>query len=252
MSITDRTRKILWGRSGNLCAYCRKVLVEDATNLNDESVVGDECHMIGEKPGAARGHVGVGRNDLDEYDNLILLCKVHHKLVDDQPETYPVERLNEMKSAHEMWVRTKLASKPGGKRPCFTLLCRLRTGKELSNVIGGVYACLLDHDELETEAETKLVGDFLQNIEDWSNIWSDLESGQHVEARFSLSKQIKEIEEAGFLVFGLCGQRKMRSGDKDFDWPVAVVTVVRPTNKGITELGELASLILDGGELSRE
>ena len=54
MSITDRTRKVLWGRSGNLCAYCRRVLVEDGTAFSDESVVGDECHMIGEKPGAAR------------------------------------------------------------------------------------------------------------------------------------------------------------------------------------------------------
>jgi len=40
MSITDRTRKILWGRSGNLCAYCRRVLVEDRDELSDESVVG--------------------------------------------------------------------------------------------------------------------------------------------------------------------------------------------------------------------
>ena len=39
------------------------------------------------------GHIGVGRDDLDEYDNLVLLCKVHDKLVDDQPETYPVDRL---------------------------------------------------------------------------------------------------------------------------------------------------------------
>jgi len=46
MSIKDRTRKILWGRSGNRCAYCRRVLVEDGTDLSDESVVGDECHMI--------------------------------------------------------------------------------------------------------------------------------------------------------------------------------------------------------------
>jgi hypothetical protein len=117
MSITDRTRKILWGRSGNLCAYCRRVLVEDGDELSDESVVGDECHMIGEKPGAARGHIGIGRDDLDEYDNLVLRCKVHHKLVDDQPETYSVDRLREMKAAHELWVREKLARKPAGKQP---------------------------------------------------------------------------------------------------------------------------------------
>jgi hypothetical protein len=245
MSITDRTRKILWGRSGNLCAYCRRVLVEDGDEISDESVVGDECHMIGEKPGAARGHLVGGRNDLDEYGNLVLLCKVHHKLVDDQPETYTVERLRVMKGAHELWVKETLAKKHGGRQPHFALLFRIQTGKELSNLFGTADAFLFDHDEPETEEEAKLIGGFLQNIQDWGDIWSDLESSQHVETRFSLTKDIKEIETAGFLVFGTRDQRKMRSSDKIFDWHVAVITVVRPTNKGITELGDLASLIVN-------
>jgi hypothetical protein len=52
MGISDRTRKILWGRSGNRCALCRRELVEEGTAVDAESVVGDECHIIGEKPGA--------------------------------------------------------------------------------------------------------------------------------------------------------------------------------------------------------
>jgi 5-methylcytosine-specific restriction endonuclease McrA len=245
MSITDRTRKILWGRSGNLCAYCRRVLVEDGDELSDESVVGDECHMIGEKPGAARGHIGIGRDDLDEYDNLVLLCKVHHKLVDDQPQTYPVDRLREMKAAHESWVKEKLARKPGGKQPHFALLLRIKTGKELSNIIGAADGFLFDHDEPETEEEAKLIGGFLQNLQDWGDLWSDLESSQRVETSFSLTTDIKEIETAGFLVFGTREKRRMRSGDKVFDWLHAIITVVRPTNKGITELGDMAALIVN-------
>jgi 5-methylcytosine-specific restriction endonuclease McrA len=245
VSITDRTRKILWGRSGNLCAYCRRVLVEDGDELSDESVVGDECHMIGEKPGAARGHLGVGRNDLSEYANLVLLCKVHHKLVDDQQETYPVESLRVMKDKHELWVKETLARKQGGKQPHFALLFRIHTGKELSDVFGAADAFLLDHDEPETEEEAKLIGGFLQDIRDWGEIWSDLESSQHVETRFSLTKDIKEIESAGFLVFGVCERRRMRFGDKLFDRPLAVIKVARPTNQGITELGALACLIIN-------
>jgi len=90
-------------------------------------------------------------------------------------------------------------------------------------------AFLFDHDEPETEEEAKLIGSFLQNIQDWGDIWSDLESSQRVEASFSLTKDIKEIETAGFLVFGIREQRKMRSVEKVFDWPVAVIAVVRPT-----------------------
>jgi hypothetical protein len=243
MSISDRTRKILWGRSGNRCAYCKRVLVEEGTELSDESVVGDEAHIIGEKPTAARGHLGVGRDELDEYDNLILLCKVHHKLVDDQPETYPVERLREMKGRHERWVDEQLTRRPAGKKPHFALLPRVTTGKELRILLAGSMAFLLDYDEPENEAETRLIGSFLQNVQDWGDIWSDTESSQHVDARFSMTKEIKELEAAGFLVFGTTEQRKMRSAEHLFDWPVAIVFVVRSNNKGITELGHLGSMI---------
>ncbi len=244
MAITDRTRKILWGRSGNLCAYCRRTLVEDGTDLSDESVVGDECHVIGEKPGAARGHLGLGRDDLDEYGNLVLLCKVHHKLVDDQPETYPVETLHAMKAAHEQWVKELLGNQPGGRKSHFALLSRIQTGTALSNIFGPADAYLFDHDDPATEEETRLIGDFLQNIQDFCEIWSGLESSQQVEARFSLTKEIKQIETAGFLVFGTCDRRKMRVGREVRDYPVAVIKVARPTNKGITESGCLAVLIV--------
>lgn len=246
MAISDRTRKILWGRSGNLCAYCRRTLVEEGTPHDAESVVGDECHIIGEKPTAARGSPGVGRDDLDEYDNLLLLCKVHHKLVDDQADTYPVEKLRELKTAHEGWVRERLARKPGAP-PRFTLLLRLRTGKALADVIGGSHAFHFDHDELESETETKLVAAFLGNLQDWGDIWGDLDSGQHVEARFTLSGSIREIEAAGLLVFGARETRKMRlkTNNEVFDWDIATVAVVRATDPGITQLGDLASVAED-------
>ena len=243
MAISDRTRKILWARSGNLCAYCRRTLVEDSAPHSAESVVGDECHIIGEKPSAARGAFGVGRGDLDEYDNLVLFCKVHHKLVDDQPETYPVEKLCELKAAHERWVKERLERKTNSA-PRFTLLLRIRTGKELSNIIGGSHAFSFDHDELETAEEAKLVGDFLGILQDWGGVWSDLDSGQHVQARFTLSGMIKEIEAAGMLVFGTRETQKMRmkTNNEVFNWDVATVAVVRATNPDITELGDLASV----------
>jgi hypothetical protein len=165
--------------------------------------------------------------------------------VDDQPETYPVDRLREIMATHELWVKEKLTRQPGGKQPHFALLLRIQTGKELSNIIGAADGFLFDHDEPETEEEAKLIGGFLQSLQDWGDLWSDLESSQRVEASFSLTKDIKEIETAGFLVFGASEKQKMRSGDKVFDWLVAVITVVRPTNKGITELGDMAALIVN-------
>lgn len=48
------------------------------------------------------------RNKRDKYANLLLLCKIHHKVIDDQPGQYTVECLDELKREHEKWVRDSL------------------------------------------------------------------------------------------------------------------------------------------------
>jgi hypothetical protein len=48
MSISLKTHKMLWGRAANRCAFpeCRRELVMDASETDDESLVGEECHII--------------------------------------------------------------------------------------------------------------------------------------------------------------------------------------------------------------
>jgi hypothetical protein len=85
--------------TGNRCAFsgCTTRLVDRATG----SVVGEVCHIKGEKPTAPR--YDAAQTDLERhgFDNLIVLCNVHHKVVDDNKQDYPVERLRKMKSDHE-------------------------------------------------------------------------------------------------------------------------------------------------------
>lgn len=99
MAITDRNRKLLWARAHNACAICKCSLIQDATDSDSASIVGDEAHIISASATGPRG--GHPCNDHDGYDNLILLCKIHHKIVDDQPLTYTIDRLLEIKRAHE-------------------------------------------------------------------------------------------------------------------------------------------------------
>lgn len=109
MPISDRVRKILWGRSGNRCAICRHELVVDATTNDDDSVIGDECHIVSSKPKGPRHDATI--IDFDDLDNLILLCRIHHKVIDDQVATYSVLRLQQIKEGHEAWVLSSLESK---------------------------------------------------------------------------------------------------------------------------------------------
>lgn len=115
MSISDKTRKILWGRSGNRCAICKNELVIDSTEQDDESVIADECHIISSKPNGPRHDPSYPADKLDSYDNMILLCRTHHKMVDDQSATYTTNCLRQVKSDHEVWVSQKLRDYVSGK-----------------------------------------------------------------------------------------------------------------------------------------
>lgn len=113
MTIEDRDRKILWARAHNSCAICKTTLILDGNQGDRESVVGDEAHIVARSKGGPRAGL-ISSGDLDKYDNLILLCKVHHKQVDDQPNTYSVEHLRRLKTDHERWADDKFGEPETG------------------------------------------------------------------------------------------------------------------------------------------
>jgi hypothetical protein len=110
LAITIQTAKMLWGRSAGRCsmAQCRRTLVIDRTETDDETLVGEMCHMVAEASDGPRGNSPLSREQRDKYDNLILLCRNHHAEIDGQPETFPVDRLKDIKAEHERWVRQTL------------------------------------------------------------------------------------------------------------------------------------------------
>lgn len=110
MGITLKTHKMLWGRAANRCAFpeCRLELVTDASETDDEALIGEECHIIARDIKGPRGEHTLPIEARDGYSNLILLCSNHHTLIDKQPDTYKIDYLHELKATHEKWVRTSL------------------------------------------------------------------------------------------------------------------------------------------------
>ena len=111
MSIQVHDRKILWGLSGNRCAFpgCNQELLEDKTD--GKIVVGEECHIIARENKGPRGNITISEDEKDKYENLILLCPTHHTVIDGDPEKYTPEKLKEMRSNHEDRIRRALADK---------------------------------------------------------------------------------------------------------------------------------------------
>ena len=112
MSISIKTRKILWGKSGNRCAMpnCRKELVVNVSEIDNHSIVGEECHIIAQSPDGPRGDKNYDMSKVDDYDNLVLMCGNHHKIIDDKSnlDIYTVKELQKIKKEHEIWVLSKL------------------------------------------------------------------------------------------------------------------------------------------------
>ena len=111
MGITVTTRKALWGKSGNKCSFpdCKQDLVMNESETDGLSVIGEEAHIVARKEKGPRGKSELPKEQRDEYNNLILLCSIHHKRIDDQENIYTIDLLHQYKKEHENWVSSNLS-----------------------------------------------------------------------------------------------------------------------------------------------
>lgn len=96
---TQATIKRLFAQSGEFCTYptCGRHVIDRTTG----AVMVEVCHINARSPGGPRYDPAQTDKERNAYDNLILLCRDHHKEVDAQPEKHSTEKLREMKLTHE-------------------------------------------------------------------------------------------------------------------------------------------------------
>lgn len=89
--------KELYAKSGNRCSFpgCDCELFVEGNNVSEI------CHIQGLEKGSARFNPKLSENVANSLDNLILLCAIHHKIIDQSPSKYTVEELKRMKKKHE-------------------------------------------------------------------------------------------------------------------------------------------------------
>jgi hypothetical protein len=216
----------------------------DATAQDDESVVADECHIISARIKGPRHDPTYSAEKIDSYENLILLCRTHHKMVDDQASTFTTEILRQIKLNHEVWVKQKLSEDADKKKPIRlkrvkqnmpSFLFRLTTGKEVLDLVMDAMAYAFDHDDLKSQEEVDLVGGFLQAAQDWGDLRDCLETSDRVQIAFELTASLQELEKSGFFVFGGKEVQLLEGGalPEPSNWPVAIIRVLRKDNNSI-------------------
>lgn len=105
-----QTLKLLWGRAAGRCAMadCRIELFVAEPGYDPVCIIGEMGHVVASSDGGPRGNTTIRLAARDKYENLILLCRNCHRKIDVLHASYPPERLHQIKSDHEAWVRTAL------------------------------------------------------------------------------------------------------------------------------------------------
>lgn len=95
---TERDIKRLFALSGNRCAYpqCQTAIVQPSG-----TVTGKICHINARNPKGPRYERNQTDAERHGFNNLILLCSVHHDIVDNEPNRFTAELLREIKEIHE-------------------------------------------------------------------------------------------------------------------------------------------------------
>lgn len=92
---SERTIRRLFALSGNVCAFpdCPSPIIEA-----DGTITGEICHVRAQSKGGPRFQASQSVKERHAFENLILLCRRHHKIIDTESDIYSVEVLEEMKA----------------------------------------------------------------------------------------------------------------------------------------------------------
>lgn len=243
MAITDKTRKILWGKSGNKCAICKQELVREDNFQSNYSIIGEECHIISGKKNGPRYDPSFPVEKLDSYENLILLCASDHKMIDDFSEIYTVEKLRQIKEQHEKWVSKNIYGEDMVpkikliKQKIPDYLIQINSGKELLNIIEGAHTSSYDYDNIEKEEELRIISSFLDDVYDWGDLAYELGPGAYLKIEYDFTKYIETLSKYGLSVFGGRIVEIFEKEDgKIFDWITAIIKVLHANNSSIIKI----------------
>jgi len=104
----------LWVLSGGRCEFpsCNELVWRDDLTLKEDNFA-HMAHIVAASPSGPRGDEELSPELQTDYDNLMLVCLKHSKLIDGRNEgDYTVEQLREYKTKHEERIRRQTSIGP--------------------------------------------------------------------------------------------------------------------------------------------
>jgi len=101
IKIPETEIKILFAKSGNLCAFpsCQTPII--ANEGDEDKPLAEMAHIIAYQDNGPRSDPNIPVSERNKASNLILFCPTHHTIVDKFEFQYNVHVLREMKRLHE-------------------------------------------------------------------------------------------------------------------------------------------------------
>jgi SMODS-associated and fused to various effectors sensor domain/HNH endonuclease len=101
-SSSPAAKNLLAARSGGRCEFagCNEYLFQHPLTLKDGNF-SQHAHIVAFSEEGPRGRDRARPLDIHSVDNLMLLCPLCHKLIDDNPGDYPRSVLEKYKQDHE-------------------------------------------------------------------------------------------------------------------------------------------------------
>src|SRR5262245_33659639 len=135
-------RLLLAVRAGGICEFdsCRDYLFEHHLTLDAKNLA-EVAHIVAWSERGPHNDEAPRRADINEIDNLMLLCPKCHKLVDDEPDRFTVTVLRDFKQAHEARIRHLTSLVPEMKTTVVQLKTLVRDQAvdiPIAHVIGAV------------------------------------------------------------------------------------------------------------------
>lgn len=88
-------------KNGNICPMpkCENILVVE--DFSKPTIITEFAHIIAYSPDGPRGNPDISMKQLNSLDNFIIVCRNCHKIIDSNPDDFPIVELIKIKKLHE-------------------------------------------------------------------------------------------------------------------------------------------------------
>lgn len=102
--LTQQETFLLYGLMASRCAKCKSLVVLESDASGKAFNLGKRAHIVGRSEAGPRGDPDVSARERGNIRNHLLLCGTCHDEIDRNIEGWPLERLQQLRDAHLLWV----------------------------------------------------------------------------------------------------------------------------------------------------